>query len=184
MKIKKLCITAVFICAAACLSALETILPPIVPIAGVRVGFGNIITLFVLYIGGSWRVPDAYIIAVLRCFLAALITGSLLSAAYGLVGGVFACTAMTVMRGILPRKKDGTRAFDPQFLPFTAVAGAIFHIAGQTLTAVLFYGSKYVLAYTPVLIASAIVGGLLTGFITFVLLGKLPKKFIENIRDL
>lgn len=184
MKIKKLCITAVFICAAACLSALETILPPIVPIAGIRVGLGNIITLFVLYIGGSWRVPDAYIIAVLRCFLAALITGSLLSAAYGLVGGVFACTAMTVMRGILPRKKDGTRAFDPQFLPFTAVAGAIFHIAGQTLTAVLFYGSKYVLAYTPVLIASAIVGGLLTGFITFVLLGKLPKKFIENIRDL
>ncbi len=184
MKIKKLCITAVFICAAACLSALETILPPIVPIAGIRVGLGNIITLFVLYIGGSWHVSDAYIIAVLRCFLAALITGSLLSAAYGLVGGVFACTAMTVMRGILPRKKDGTRAFDPQFLPFTAVAGAIFHIAGQTLTAVLFYGSKYVLAYTPVLIASAIVGGLLTGFITFVLLGKLPKKFIENIRDL
>lgn len=184
MKIKKLCITAVFICAAACLSALETILPPIVPIAGIRVGLGNIITLFVLYIGGSWRVPDAYIIAVLRCFLAALITGSLLSAAYGLVGGVFACTAMAVMRGILPRKKDGTRAFDPQFLPFTAVAGAIFHIAGQTLTAVLFYGSKYVLAYAPVLIASAIVGGLLTGFITFVLLGKLPKKFIENIRDL
>lgn len=183
MKIKKLCITAIFICAAACLSALETILPPIVPIAGIRVGLGNVITLFVLYIGGSWRVPDAYIIAVLRCFLAALITGSLLGAVYGLVGGVFACSAMAVMRGILPRKKDGTCAFDPQFLPFTAVAGAIFHIAGQMLTAFLFYGSKYVLAYTPVLIASAIVGGLLTGFIAFILLGKLPRKFIENIRN-
>ena len=182
MNIKKLCVTAIFICTAACLSALETILPPIVPIAGIRVGLGNIITLFVLYIGGSWRIPDAYIIAVLRCFLAALITGSLLSAAYGLAGGVLACTAMAVMRGILPRKKDGTCAPDPQFLPFTAVAGAIFHIAGQTLTAILFYGSKYVLAYTPVLLASAIVGGLLTGFLTFLLLRKLPRKFIENIK--
>lgn len=184
MNIKKLCVMAIFICAAACLSALETILPPIVPIAGIRVGLGNIITLFVLYVGGSWRIPDAYIIAVLRCFLAALITGSLLSAAYGLVGGVLACTAMAIMRGILPRKKDGTRSPDPQYLPFTAVAGAIFHIAGQTLTAILFYGSKYVLAYAPVLLATAIVGGLLTGFLTFLLLGKLPRKFIENIKKL
>ena len=69
-----------------------------------------------------------------------------------------------------------------QFLPFTAVCGAIFHIVGQLLVAILFYGTKFVLAYTPVLFASAIIGGIFTGFLTMLLLRKLPRKFIGNIR--
>lgn len=181
MTVKKLCVEALFICIAAALSALETLLPPIVPIAGIRVGLGNIVTLFVLYIGGAWRIGDAYIIAVLRCFLAALITGSLLSAAYGLAGGVLACTAMFAARSLFPKSKGEFR-FDVQFLPFTAVCGAIFHIAGQLLVAILFYGSKFVLAYTPVLLASAVIGGIFTGFLTLLMLKKLPRKFIRNIR--
>lgn len=179
--VKKLCIEALFICFAAALSALETLLPPFVPIPGIRVGLGNIVTLFVLYIGGSWRIWDAYIIAVLRCFLAALVTGSLLSAAFGLAGGVLACTAMFAARSLFPKGK-AEFPFDLQFLPFTAVCGAIFHIAGQLLVAILFYGTKFVLAYTPVLFASAIIGGIFTGFLTMLLLRKLPRKFIGNIR--
>lgn len=179
--VKKLCIEGLFICFAAALSALETLLPPFVPIPGIRVGLGNIVTLFVLYVGGKWHVYDAYIIAVLRCFLAALITGSLMSAAYGLAGGVFACSAMVFARFLFPKNKSEF-PFDIRFLPFTAVCGAVFHIAGQMLVAIFFYGSKYVLAYTPVLLASAIIGGIFTGFLTMLLLRKMPAKLINNIR--
>lgn len=179
--VKKLCIEALFICIAAALSALETLLPPFVPIPGIRVGLGNIVTLFVLYIGGAWRVYDAYIIAVLRCFLAALITGSLMSAAYGLAGGTLACTAMFAARSLFPKSKGEIR-FDARYLPFTAVCGAVFHIAGQMLVAILVYGSKFVLAYTPVLLASAVIGGIFTGFLTALLLKKLPRKFIQSVR--
>lgn len=183
MTVKKLCVEGLFICFAAALSALETLLPPFVPIPGIRVGLGNIVTLFVLYIGGVWRAYDAYIIAVLRCFLAALITGSMMSAAYGLAGGVLACTAMMIMRRIFPKKPDNEIKFDTQYLPFVAVAGAVFHIAGQMLVAVAFYGSKYVLAYVSVLLASAVVGGIFTGFLTMLLLKKMPRKILSKIRN-
>ena len=181
MTVKKITLLALFISFAAALSALETLLPPIVPIPGIRVGLGNIVTLFILYAGGCWKVYDAYIAAVLRCFLAALVTGSLLSAVYGLVGGVLACTAMTAARAIFPKKNESEQKYNTSFLPFTGICGAVFHIAGQMLTAVVIYGSKYVLAYTPVFLASAIIGGAFTGICAMLIIKKLPKKLMRQI---
>lgn len=182
MSTKKIALTALFICFAAALSALETMLPPINPIAGIRVGLGNIVTLFILYIGGKWRGSDALTVAVLRCFLAALITGSLTNALYGLSGGILACGAMLTARRLFP-KTDGKTRYDMRFLPFTGVCGAVFHIAGQMLTAVLFYGTKSVLAYTPILLTSAVIGGTFTGLCTMLLLKKLPQKLLDGIRE-
>ena len=182
MTVKKIALEALFISFAAALSALETLLPPIVPIPGIRVGLGNIVTLFILYIGGGWRVYDAYAVAILRCFLAALITGSLMSALYGLAGGISACTAMTAARAIFPKTDDKERRYNTKFLAFTGIVGAFFHIAGQMITAMVFYGSKYVLSYTPIFLASAIIGGAFTGICTMLLLEKLPKKLIAQIR--
>lgn len=181
MSTKKLALSALFICFAGALSALETMLPSIVPVAGIRVGLGNIVTLFILYIGGKWRGADALAVAVLRCFLAALITGSLMSAVYGLSGGIPACGAMLTARRIFPKTDGGTR-FDTRLLPFTGVCGAVFHIAGQMLAAVLIYNSEFVLAYAPILLASAIIGGAFTGLCTMLLLKKLPERLIRGIR--
>ena len=155
-------------------------LPPIVPVPGVRVGLGNIVTMFLLYIGGSWRAVDALTVIILRCVLAALIVGSPMSAIYGLTGGAASWIAMLSCRQILP--KDGKR-FDERYLPFTAVGGAVFHIGGQMACAVFLYGTKYVLAYTPILLASAIIGGLFTGFLTLLILKKFPEKLLKNIRS-
>ncbi|MBD5129405.1 MAG: Gx transporter family protein [Ruminococcaceae bacterium] len=181
MSTKKLALSALFICFAAALSALETMLPPIVPIEGIRVGLGNIVTLFVLYIGGVWNGADAFIVTILRCLLAVLITGSPSRALYGISGGVLACAAMLAARGLFP-KKDGVIPYDERFLPFTGVCGAIFHIAGQMLTAVLLFGTKYVLAYTPILITSAVIGGAFTGLCAMLLFRKLPKKLLNGIQ--
>lgn len=187
MTVKKITFLSLFICFAAALSALETFLPPIVPIPGIRVGLGNIVTLFILYVGGDWHAYDAYITTVLRCFLAALITGSLLSAIYGFVGGAFACSAMAAARIIFPKlpeseQKDGRR-YDTGFLVFTGIFGAVFHIAGQMLTAVVIYGSRYVLTFTPIFLASAIIGGAFTGTSTMLIIKKLPEALMKQIRD-
>lgn len=184
MKTKKLAFSAIFICFAAALSALETMLPPIVPIAGVRVGMGNIVILFVLYIGGCWKAADALIVTVLRCILAALIVGSPMSALYGISGGLAAWLAMLCGKRLFPKRteNDVSRP-DEQYLPFTAIMGAVFHIAGQMAVTVAFYGSKYILAYIPILLASAILGGLFTGFLTMLLLRKLPKSLKNGIRN-
>ena len=179
---KKLSFSAIFICFAAALSALETMLPPIVPVPGVRVGLGNIVTMFLLYIGGNWRVWDALGVIILRCLLAALIVGSPMSAIYGLAGGAASWIAMLSCRQLLPKNAD-TKRFDERYLPFTAVGGAVFHIGGQMACAVFIYGTKYVLAYTPILLASAIIGGLFTGFLTMLILKKFPEKLLKNIRN-
>lgn len=184
MNLKKLTFSAIFICFAAALSALETMLPPVVPIAGVRVGMGNIVILFILYIGGCWKSTDALIITALRCILAGLITGSPMSIIYSLVGGFTAWIAMLTGRKIFPKStENGITEPDSRFLPFIGIMGALFHIAGQMIVAVAFYSSKYVLAYTPILIASGIIGGLFTGFLTMLLIKKMPEKLKIGIRN-
>lgn len=181
MTTRKLTLSALFIALAAVLSALETMLPPIVPIPGVRVGLGNAVTLFVLYAGGSWRGRDALCISVLRCFCAALITGSLMSAVYGLCGGVLAVFAM--LGGKRFMKPNDSSISELRYLPFVGVFGALAHITGQLFVAAVFYGGLSVFAYAPVLCVSAIVGGLFTGFCTKLVLKKLSPKILNYIRS-
>ncbi len=177
MSPKKLALCGVFVCCAAALSALESWLPPICPIAGVRVGLGNIITLLVLFLGGNWRIRDALCIAILRCVVAGLLTGSPMNIAYGVAGGMLGTLAMTTARQLFPKDKR------IEYIPFAGVAGAIFHIAGQMMVAVLAYGSPSVLAYTPILLASAIIGGAFTGLCTMLLLTKLSPKILDGVRN-
>lgn len=185
---RKIALEALFICFAASLSALETMLPPICPVAGVRIGLGNVVTLFILYVGGRWGGSEAFTVSVLRCFAAALITGSLMNAAYGLMGGLLACGVMLVMRRVFPKSKSSGGMpprflFDPNYLPIISIFGAIAHITGQLLTAVIFYGTLSVLAYTPILMASAVLGGAFTGLCTMLLLKKLPRKWVDFVRN-
>ena len=178
MSVKKLALCGVFICFAAVLSALETWLPPICPVPGVRVGLGNIVTLFVLYLGGKWKVKDALCIALVRCIIAGLLTGSPMNIAYGITGGVLALVAMSTAKRLLPKENH------LEFIPFAGVSGAILHIAGQLLTAAFFYGSFTVFAYAPILLASAIIGGAFTGICTMLILKKLDPKFLDTVRNI
>lgn len=127
LRVRKVALCALFICIAAVLSAVESFLPPICAIPGVRVGLGNIVTMFMLYIGGKWRSLDVMLVVILRCFVAAFITG-------------------------------------------------------QMLTAVIIYGNILVLAYTPILTASAVIGGAFTGTCTLFMLKKLDHRVLDDIR--
>lgn len=177
MSTKKLTYSALFIVTAAALSVLETWLPPIAPIPAVRVGLGNIVTLLLLNIGGVWKARDALCVALLRCVIAGLATGSVMSMMFGLAGGVCALLASLAVRELAPADKR------IPLLPFQGIAGAILHIFGQLLTAALFYGTWTVLAYAPILLASAIIGGAFTGLVTKLFLAKAPKRVLDNIRN-
>ncbi len=178
MSTKKLTYSALFIVIAAALSVLETWLPPIVPIPAVRVGLGNIVTLLLLNIGGVWKVRDVLCVALLRCVISGLVTGSVMSMVFGLVGGTAALLAMSAVRALSAADKREA------LLPFQGIAGAILHIFGQLLTAALFYGTWTVFTYAPILLASAIIGGAFTGLVTKLFLSKAPKKVLENIKTM
>ena len=175
-KIRKIAMCALFICIAAVLSAVETWLPPICPLPGVRVGLGNIVTMFMLYIGGRWSSGEAMVVVILRCFVAAFITGAVMNIFYGVMGGICALGTMLLLRRVLPQKNR------ENWLPLVGVGGALAHIAGQMLTAVIIYNNFFVLAYTPILVASAIIGGAFTGFCTLLMLKKLNPNVLRDIR--
>lgn len=175
-KIRKIAMCALFICIAAVLSAVETWLPPICPLPGVRVGLGNIVTMFMLYIGGRWSSGEAMVVVILRCFVAAFITGAVMNLFYGVMGGICALGTMLLLRRVLPQKNR------ENWLPLVGVGGALAHIAGQMLTAVIIYNNFFVLAYTPILVASAIIGGAFTGFCTLLMLKKLSPNMLRDIR--
>ncbi len=177
MSARKLTYSALFIVIAAALSVLETWLPPIVPIPAVRVGLGNVVTLLLLNIGGIWKVRDALCVALLRCVISGLVTGSVMSMMFGLVGGAAALASMAAMGAFTqPDKRTAV-------LPFQGIAGAICHVGGQLLTAALFYGTWTVFAYAPILLATAIIGGAFTGLVTKLFLTKAPKKVLDNIKN-
>lgn len=175
-KIRKIAMCALFICIAAVLSAVETWLPPICPLPGVRVGLGNIVTMFMLYIGGRWSSGETMVVVILRCFVAAFITGAVMNLFYGVMGGICALGTMLLLRRVLPQKNR------ENWLPLVGVGGALAHIAGQMLTAVIIYNNFFVLAYTPILVASAIIGGAFTGFCTLLMLKKLSPNVLRDIR--
>lgn len=175
-KIRKIAMCALFICIAAVLSAVETWLPPICTLPGVRVGLGNIVTMFMLYIGGRWSSGEAMVVVILRCFVAAFITGAVMNLFYGVMGGICALGTMLLLRRVLPQKNR------ENWLPLVGVGGALAHIAGQMLTAVIIYNNFFVLAYTPILVASAIIGGAFTGFCTLLMLKKLSPNVLRDIR--
>lgn len=173
MSTKKLTYMAVLTSVALAVYVIENMLPPLAPIPAVRFGLSNTVTLFVLYLGGKWKTRDAALLLVGRVLLGALVTGTTMTLLFSVVGGAFSIITMAVFKILL--KKDRS------FIWITSVFGALFHIAGQLLSAVLIYGGS-VLFYSPILIISAILSGFFTGIIVTLVFKKMIKicNLLEN----
>ena len=111
-----------------------------------------------LYIGGKWRSIDVMLVVILRCFVAAFITGQVMNLFYGVMGGICALGVMLLMRKLLPGENR------ENWLPLVGIMGALAHIAGQMLT------------------ASAVIGGAFTGTCTLFMLKKLDHRVLDDIR--
>ena len=95
---------------------------------------------------------------------------------YGVMGGSCVRGGMLLMRMLLPGENR------ENWLPLVGIMGALAHIAGQMLTAVIIYGNILVLAYTPILTASAVIGGAFSGTCTLFMLKKLDHRVLDDIR--
>ena len=158
MNTKKLTTLAVTVAVAMILSFVESRIPPIVPIPGVKIGLANIAVIFALYKMG-WR--EAITVSLVRVALVALLFGSVVSLAYSFAGALLSLSLMILLR------KIGI---------FTEVAvsvvGGITHNIGQILVAFLILETEVVFYYLPFLMVSGVIAGIGVGVVSALLVKK------------
>ncbi|MEA4965119.1 MAG: Gx transporter family protein [Oscillospiraceae bacterium] len=150
MKTKRLVFLALLTAVALSIYLVEAQIPVPIPVAGVKLGLANIVTLFALCMMGPW---DALTVLLLRCFLGSLFSGQMVSFLYSVVGGILSWAVMLGMRRITTERQ----------IFIVSIVGSIFHNLGQILVAMVVTGTPGILYYLPVLLISGIVAGAFTG---------------------
>ena len=143
------------------LYAVESALPPIVPIPGVKLGLANIITLVVLW---KYSTKDAFFVLLVRILLATLFFGQVISLLYSLSGGLLCLLAMVFVQRLL----------HGHYLFLASMTGAVFHNLGQIGVAFLLTSVPAVLVYLPFLLLSGLVTGMFIGLCAHFTLRFLP----------
>ena len=150
MSLQKLTILGLYTTISLAVYAIESAIPPLIPLPGIKLGLANIITLILLQ---RYTAKDAFLVLIARLLLSCLLFGHVLSLLYGLAGGLLSFAVMYATNRLLQKR-----------LPFlTGALGGLFHNLGQLLTACAITASAEVLLYRPYLAISGILTGLFTG---------------------
>ena len=147
---RKTVYTALFACVAMGLYALESTVPPLIPIPGVKLGLANIITLITFYSLGK---KEALSQLMLRILMTALLFGHMMTLAFSAVGGLLSFAVLCISSKLL----------DESQLWATGVFCALAHNAGQVIVAMLVTSQAAVAYYMLFLVISSIVTGIFSG---------------------
>ncbi len=151
MKIRRMVWLSLLTAIALTIFMVEAQIPMPIPVAGVKLGLANIVTLFTLCILGPW---DAFVVLLLRCVLGCVFSGQITALFYSITGGLFSWLVMLLMRKITTDKQ----------IFAVSIVGSIFHNIGQILVAIWMTGTPGLIVYLPVLLISGILAGAFTGF--------------------
>lgn len=150
MPVKKLTVLALFTTLSLAIYAVESAIPPLVPIPGFKLGLANIITVILLQ---SASAKDAFLVLIARILLSTLLFGHALSLLYSLSGGILSLLLMTL----------GTKLLQKKLFVLTGALGGLAHNIGQLAMALIVTATPGVAAYLPFLVLSGILTGLFTG---------------------
>ena len=161
MKTKRVAFLSMCIALSMILSFVESQIPPLMAVPGVKVGLPNLVMVFMLYKIG-WK--ETAIVSILRVILVGILFGTPLSMIYSLVGATLSLIGMILL------KKTGL------FAPVTvSVVGGILHNVGQIATACFVMNTAEIAYYLPVLLISGTAAGIIIGFVAALILKRLDK---------
>ena len=143
------------------LSFIESLIPPLAMVPGVKIGLANIVTVFLLYTLG---IRAAGAVSLIRVLLSALLFGNVQSLIFALSGALLSFVVMIVAKHLLPFGTVGV-----------SVLGAIAHNAGQIIAAVIVMETLGVAYYFIPLVISGTLGGVLVGIVAAVITKRLQK---------
>ena len=143
------------------LSFIESLIPPLAMVPGVKIGLANIVTVFLLYTLG---IRAAGAVSLVRVLLSALLFGNVQSLIFALSGALLSFVVMIVAKHLLPFGTVGV-----------SVLGAIAHNAGQIIAAVIVMETLGVAYYFIPLVISGTLGGVFVGIVAAVITKRLEK---------
>ena len=143
------------------LSFVESLIPPLVAVPGVKIGLANIVTVFLLYTLGA-RAAGA--VSLVRVLLSALLFGNVQSLIFALSGAVLSFVVMLIAKRLLPFGKVGV-----------SVLGAVAHNAGQVAAAVIVMETAALAYYFIPLVISGTIAGVFVGILAAIITTRLEK---------
>ena len=161
-KSKKVALLGVLTSVALVLSYIEAILPPIwSAVPGIKMGFPNIVIIFLLY---RFGVKEAAIVSFIRIFIVALLFGNVMTLAYSVAGAFLSIVLMAICKK--------TNAFSTVG---TSIVGGVSHNLGQILVAIFLFDTIQIGYYMAVLAVTGTVAGVFIGLAGVFLLKRLEK---------
>lgn len=148
---KKVAVSGVLIALAFIFSYVEVLIPFQLGIPGVKLGLANIVSLVALYLLDE---KTAATITVVRVILTGFTFGSLYSMLYSMAGALLSLAFMI-----------GAKRWNKFTMIGVSVLGGVMHNIGQLIMAAVVLKTVPFFYYTPVLILSGIVTGIMIGFL-------------------
>ena len=143
------------------LSYVDSLIPLLPQVPGIKAGLANIVILIALYM---LKERYALMINIARILLTGLLFSGITGIMYSLAGAVLSFLVMHLL------KKSGLFS-----IVGVSLAGGAAHNTGQLLVAILLVSNLRLLYYLPALVISGILTGILTGVISHILIHRLKK---------
>lgn len=147
---------ALSIALAMVLSFVESQIPALIAIPGIKVGLANLAVVFALYKLGA---KEAVFISLIRVALISLLFGNFASLFYSLAGAVLSLTGMIVLK-----------RFASVSTVAVSVTGGVLHNVGQIAMACILLETDVIKYYLPFLIVSGTLAGIVIGIVSAILI--------------
>lgn len=152
MNQKKTAYLGLFAAVAIIFGYIESMFPFFAGVPGMKLGLANLAVLFILETY-TWK--EAALVSAVRIIVIGFMFGNMFSILYSLAGASLSLTVMTLMK-----KKSGFSILG------ISVAGGVSHNIGQLIIASLTTMTSSLLYYSPALLISGVITGLLIGTLT------------------
>ena len=159
LNVRELTFASLLLSVAVVLSFIESSFPPLpfLP-AGIKLGSSNIIVMYSLFfLGNKW----GFSVAFLKSMFVLLLRGPV-AFALSLSGALLSCAVVITLR----KSEDLS-------LVFVSIGGAVAHNIGQIFAASVILKNFYLWYYLPILLASGILMGSVTGVTSKIIMPKL-----------
>ena len=149
---KRLVTLAMLVSVAMILSYIESLLPPLAAIPGVKLGLSNVATLFALLTLGPLA---AISVSLVRVFLSALLFGNAMALIFSLFGAALSLIVMILFSRL--------KIFSPVGI---SILGAVAHNAGQIIAAMIVLKTSAIVYYLAPLVVSGTLAGIVIGIVS------------------